>query len=200
MTTTVLKTTHGANASPLEAQAAPRPPLKCRVCGCRLNLGEGDDPTLEVCASCKVRPEARRLGLRVLPKDANSTAVARYQPSAREFTDAEKALIKKVHGYVPAQQLLVILNERLTCDLGPDAVPYSMEQLHAQIVALSGAAPPGGHGWASLRKLLAQARRNGVLAAIDEQVINDFAVVFSLNPKQVLQLRDIVLQASEGRP
>ncbi len=53
--------------------------------------------------------------------------------SARPFTVAEKGLIKKVHGFMPPQQLLEILNERLVCDIGQDAVLYSMEQLHAEI-------------------------------------------------------------------
>lgn len=117
--------------------------------------------------------------------------------SARPFTAAEKGLIKKVHGFMTAQQLLDILNERLVCDLGPDAVPYSMEQLFAETGDTTGGAPASGHDWPSLRKLIARAERNGVLDAIDEQVINDFAVVFSLNQKQVLVLKDIILQAKE---
>lgn len=117
--------------------------------------------------------------------------------SARPFTAAEKGLIQKVHGFMPAQQLLNILNERLVCDLGADAVPYSMEQLHAEIGDATGGVPATGHDWPSLRKLIAKAERDGVLDAINEQVINDFAVVFSLNQKQVLVLKDIVLQAKE---
>lgn len=117
--------------------------------------------------------------------------------TARPFTAAEKGLIKKVHGFTPAQQLLDILNERLRCDLGPDAVLYTMEQLYAEIGDASGGTPAGGHDWSSLRKLLAKAQSNGVLDCITEQVINDFAVVFSLNAKQVTVLKDIVLQAKE---
>lgn len=117
--------------------------------------------------------------------------------SARQFTVAEKGLIKKVHGLMPTQQLLDILNERLVCDLGSDAVPYTMDQLFAEIGGSGGGVPSTGHDWPSLRKLLAKADRDGVLSAIDEQVINDFAVVFSLNQKQVLVLKDIVLQAKE---
>lgn len=118
--------------------------------------------------------------------------------TARPFTAAEKGLIRKVHGFMPTQQLLDILNERLVCDLGPDAVPYAMEQLYAEIGDAAGGTPASGHDWPSLRKLIAKAERAGVLAVIDEQVINDFAVVFSLNQKQVLTLKDIVLQAKEG--
>lgn len=123
-------------------------------------------------------------------KSINSTA-------AHAFTAAEKGLINKVHGFMPAQQLLDILNERLICDLGQDAVPYTMEQLYAEIGGAAGGAPAAGHDWPSLRKLIAKADREGVLDGIDEQVINDFAVVFSLNQKQVLVLKDIVLQTKE---
>lgn len=117
--------------------------------------------------------------------------------SARPFTVAEKGLIRKVHGFMPAQQLLDILNERLVCDLGEDAVLYSMEHLHTEIGDATGGIPVAGHDWPSLRKLIAKAERDGVLDAINEQVINDFAVVFSLNQKQVLVLKDIILQAKE---
>lgn len=117
--------------------------------------------------------------------------------SARPFTAAEKGLIQKVHGFMPAQQLLNILNERLVCDLGQDAVYYSMEQLYAEIGDTASGAPASGHDWPSMRKLIAKAGRAGVLDSINEQVINDFAVVFSLNQKQVLVLKDIILQAKE---
>lgn len=117
--------------------------------------------------------------------------------TARPFTVAEKGLIRKVHGFMPTQQLLNLLNERLVCDLGEDAVPYSMEQLHTEIGDVTGGVPATGHDWPSLRKLIAKAERDGVLDAINEQTINDFAVVFSLNQKQVLVLKDIILQAKE---
>jgi hypothetical protein len=170
---------------------------KCRICRCHLNASEDDDMTNLVCSSCKTRPEARRLGIHLFQASTSSekkTGVISPLKSAREFTAAEKGLIRKVHGYMPAQQLLAILNERLACDLGPDAVHYSMEQLHAEI---GSGVPVNGHDWASLRKLLANAERAGILGAIDEQVINDFAVVYSLNQKQVLVLKDIILQARE---
>lgn len=131
--------------------------------------------------------------------DTFSDVVTRLMaPTARPFTVAEKALIQKVHGFMPAQQLLGILNERLVCDLGQDAIPYTMEQLYTEIGNAAGGTPPGGHDWPSLRKLLRKAQRDGVLDAITEQTINDFAVVFSLNHKQALVLKDIILQAKEG--
>ncbi|PND30182.1 hypothetical protein C1I89_29890 [Achromobacter pulmonis] len=164
------------------------------MCTCLLGAEDDDDPALELCGSCRRRPEARRLGLPVPPATERPAAAAR---PARDFTEAERALIRKIHGFMPAQQLLALLNERLACDLGPDATPYSMEQLHAAIGGLASPAPAGGHGWAAQRKLIAQARRAGLLAAVTEQLIDDFAVVFSLNPKQVLVLRDTLLQPQE---
>lgn len=167
---------------------------KCRVCGCHLSEDEDDDFDNEICGSCKSRPEGRRLGI-AQPQLNQKQNSLKKSKTARDFTSAEKALIKKVHGYMPAQQLLNILNERLVCDLGPDAIPYNMDQLYAEIGDSSSATPTGGHDWASLRKLLAKADRAGVLEQIDEQIINDFAVIYSLNHKQVMVLKDIVLQA-----
>lgn len=182
----------------VETKKDPQTEEKCRLCTCRLDASEDDDMTHEICSSCKSRPEARRLGIHLPPSPLRVVNNATHHKSAREFTAAEKGLIRKVHGYMPAQQLLSILNERLVCDLGPDAMPYTMEQLYTEIGDAAGAVvPAGGHDWASLRKLLAKAKRAGVLGSITEQVINDFAVVYSLNQKQVLTLKDIVLQTED---
>ncbi|AEF88821.1 hypothetical protein DelCs14_1796 [Delftia sp. Cs1-4] len=182
---------------PAPAQAS----MRCRLCTCILGGEDDDDASLALCGSCKRRPEARRLGLgRLAASPPAAPAVHSTRPpsaSAREFTEAERALIRKVHGFMPAQQLLALLNERLACDLGPDAAPYDMEQLHAQIGTFTAPPPSGGHGWAAQRKLIVQARRSGLLAAVTQQVIDDFAVVFSLNPKQVLCLRDTLLQPED---
>jgi len=168
--------------------------LRCRLCGCLLGAEDDDDPALELCVSCKARPEARRLGLPAAPLASPRPSTRR---PAREFTEAERALIRKVHGFMPMQHLLALLNERLACDLGPDATPYSMDQLHAAIGSAAAAAASSAQGWAAQRKLIAQARKAGVLGAVSEQLIDDFAVVFSLNPKQVLGLRDTLLPAQE---
>ncbi len=168
---------------------------KCRLCGCLLDAGEEDDLTRELCSSCKGRPEARRIVVDIgKGRGSQPPKIA----SAREITPAEKALIRKLHGFMPAQQLLDILNERLFCDLGPDASPYTMDQLYAEIGDDAMGAAGAGQDWASLRKLLAKARKAGVLAQINEQVINDFAVVYSLNAKQVLGLKDILLHGEEA--
>ncbi|MFC6282206.1 MULTISPECIES: hypothetical protein [Polaromonas] len=166
---------------------------QCRLCGCQLNAGEGDNLTNEICSACEDRPEAKRLSHK------RPAAGAGAAP-ARDITPAEKALIRKLHGFMPAQQLLGILNERLYCDLGPDAAPYTMEQLYAEIGEGAVTAPAGGiQDWAGMRKLLNQAKKSGVLAAINEQVINDFAVVYSLNQKQILGLKDILLHETEEK-
>ena len=57
--------------------------------------------------------------------------------------------------------------------------------------------PASDNSWAALRKLLARAKRDGTLRRISAQVINDFAVVFSLSPKDLMRLRDILLQPAE---
>lgn len=155
---------------------------RCRICGCSLQSDPDADGNIPACSSCKVRPEAQRL--------------RNPQPS-RTFTEAERSLIRKVHGYLPPLQLLGILNDRLRSDLGLDAQPYTIEQLHAEISTLPGAKTGVNHGWAGLRKLLAQAKDAGTLEQINEQVINDFAVVFSLSPKELMRVKDILLQPEE---
>ena len=137
---------------------APDPPHKasatgerCLLCGCGIENDADADRAIQACGSCKSRPEAQRP----------------YNPRpVRGFTDAEKSLIRKIHGYMPAQQLLGILNDRLRSDLGPDATA-----LHGRTAARSksphsqGRSPAGDNGWAGLRKLLAQAERAGTLRA-----------------------------------
>lgn len=158
------------------------PGQRCRICGCSIASDPDADRTLSACGSCKARPEARRLGKPTL---------------SRGFTEAERSLIRKVHGYLPPLQLLSILNDRLRGDLGPDAQPYTVEQLHAEIATLPGAKSGGSTGWARLRKLLAEARRAGTLDRINEQIITDFAIVFSLSAKKLMRLKDILIPAED---
>lgn len=158
--------------------------MKCRLCTCLLDPNRAsDDLGRQVCSECRTRPEARRLG----PPSPRGVA--------RDFTAADKSLIRSVQGYMPPRQLLAILNERLAGDLGPDAAPYTMEQLHAELQHIPTATSAGD--WGGLRKLLAHARRDGVLELLDVQLIDDFAVVFSLSSAQVLRLKDVVLSAKE---
>jgi hypothetical protein len=154
----------------------------CLLCGCNIDADSEADFQLNACGSCKSRPEAKRL---------------HHPQPPRAFTDAEKALIRKIHGYVPAGQLLSILNDRLKADLGLEATPYTADQLHTEIASVSPPAVNAGTSWAALRKLLAKAERNGTLKLISERVIQDFAVVFSLSPKNVMRLKDVLLPQTE---
>lgn len=133
------------------------------------------------------------------PGSRAALAVVPTTPSQkpREFTASDKALIRKVHGYMATLQLLGILNERLICDVGAGAALYSIDQLKAEIAGVTTAVPSSGNDWGTLRKMLAKARREGVLGQINEQVINDFAVVYSLNQKQVMTLKDILLTGED---
>lgn len=124
------------------------------------------------------------------PATRNSATLAQKQ---RDFTPADKALIRRVHGYMPPLQLLGILNGRLAGDVGAGALLYTMDQLKAEIASATAPGAVVGNDWGALRKLLAKARREGILDLINEQVINDFAVVYSLNQKQVMTLKDILL-------
>lgn len=166
--------------------------MRCRLCGCTLDAGEGDNFEIAVCGSCESRPEARKLGMPLKLVTPEGTA---SKTPARDFTPAEKSLARKMSSYLPIAEVLGILNERLACDLGPDAAPYTIEQLKAELGG--GATSEAGKDWASLRKMLARAKRDGTLDRIDEQLIDDFAVVYSLNSKQVLTIKEIILDARE---
>lgn len=171
---------------------------KCRLCECK--LGSGDDAQAMVCGECRGRPEAKRLG--PVP------AAGPVPKGARDFTPADRSLIRAVGGYMPVNKLLATLNARLAVDLGPDAAGYTLEQLGTELATLGiasaqaanekGRASSGpGPDWAALRRLLAQARASGVLDQITEQTIDDFAIVFSLNAAQVLQIKDVILKSQE---
>ncbi len=166
-----------------------QPSTRCRLCTCLLDpSSSGDDLVRGVCGDCRKHPAAKSLGpLAAAPKASSGPL---------EFTAAEKALIRRVHGYMPAAQLLSLLNERLLADGRAGTQLHTIEQLHAETQALPAAT--GGADWTSLRKLLAKARRDGLLERITAQVIDDFAVVFALSPAQVLRLKDVVLTATEA--
>jgi hypothetical protein len=165
----------------------------CRLCGCRLNSVHGDSFASKLCRECGRRPEARSL-----PVAAAPSAGGARPPSRREFGVADKALIRSVHAFMPAAQLLGVLNSRLVAN-DPSAAPFSLEQLQDQIrtfVAAGGGAAAGGD-WASLRKTLALARTSGLLASISPTMLQDFAVVFSLSPAQLVRLKDVLADASD---
>jgi hypothetical protein len=119
------------------------------------------------------------------------------RPLARKFTEADKEMIRKLSSLVPAQKLLEILNDRLVADLGSNVVRHTLQDLQAELGA-DGAVTAGGHNWPELRQVLERSRRAGTLAKVTTQVIDDYAVIFSLSPKQVLVLKDILL--ADGEP
>ena len=180
-------------SEPLVVSIASNPPIKCRLCAVRLNASSAtDDFTRQICGDCRQHPAAKRLGpVPVSTRSASSTA--------RDFTPAEASLIQKRHRHLPAADLLALLNERLEADLGPDAARYTSEQLRTEVDRVAGGA--GGRiaadDWSSLRRLLASARRDGLLERITPRMIDDFAVVFTLSPAQLVRLKDVVLTAKE---
>ncbi|CAN7773706.1 hypothetical protein LJR290_007668 [Variovorax sp. LjRoot290] len=204
-----LAATSGHHFLPPQATSR-RAGQKCRLCHFSLKSEDGDDIAAGLCASCKTNPEAQELA----PVSGTLNTANATQPFAsmvaavtgekvpvppRAFSEADLSLIRRIGAFMSAPKLLDILNERLACDLGSDDSPYTLEQLNMAIQEVHGAGNPAslGRDWPSVRKLLAQARRAGVLDQINEQVINDFAVVFQLNAKQVVELKDIVLGAKE---
>ena len=172
----------------------------CRLCGCKLIAGTaahptGDDTARGLCRDCVTRPEARRFGV-APPGQRPAIVAAPSAPKApRAFNAAEKALIKSLR-QLPAEQLLDILNGRASAETGH--VPFTRTQLVDELEKHLETAAAGGE-WASLRKLLAQARRSGLLATVTLQMVDDFSVVFSLSPAQHMRLRDVIWNAQEER-
>lgn len=159
----------------------------CRLCSCALERVRGDSLSTRLCRECGKRPEARTLG----PVTRMPAAAA-----SRPFGAADKALIRSVHGYMPAAQLLGVLNARLLAD-DERAPPHTLEQLQAEIHALASDGPVAAGDWASLRKTLAAARASGLLDAVTEQALQDFCVVFSLSPAQAVRLKDTIAAAQD---
>lgn len=181
-------------------KASPRVYTRCQLCS--VILGLDDDTGRGLCVDCQQRPEARRLGpdgRPNTPRAATPTPAAPTKPidQARAFTPAEKSLIKHMHHVLSPVDLLKILNDRLQADLGAGVVLYTLEQLHTETSTLQQS--ERATDWASLRQVLAVARRCGVLEQITPQVIDDFAVVFQLSSAQVMNLRDVIRSAKEGR-
>jgi hypothetical protein len=185
----------------MSSSAAPAVPAaawtRCRLCRGRLNAEAGDDLVRGTCKSCGQRPEAAKLpiGANVRPAVAPAPPA---KPTARAFTEAERSLIRAMHGYLPAAELLHILNGRLVADLGPGTPLYTLEQLHRAIGDVGGAAARADD-WTSLRRLLVDARKSGVLEAITPAVAEAFAVVFQLSTAQVTHLKDVLEHARGGR-
>ena len=110
-------------------------------------------------------------------------------PEDQQCSDAERALVERLHDVVPAQQLLDLLNSRRRAD-GLGQAEITADGLAEEVARRC--APSHGTGWVSLRRVLAEARASGVLDRITAQVVDDFAVVFQLSRGQVLQLKDVL--------
>lgn len=91
----------------------------------------------------------------------------------REFSPAEKSLISKAYTFMTRKALLDVLNERLVADQGKDADLYTITQRDAEITKVQERAPQPTSGWAGMRRLLAEARRTGLLPRITDQVVSD---------------------------
>jgi hypothetical protein len=196
--------------TPLSAPALTFHP-ECLVCGSQLfrnreRYGRRDDLEHGVCAECLERPEARKhlaspVGARSAPSPVHAVPITpASKPVAvpRSFSQAERALIGKLHAHMPAEQLLDILNTRLVADAGARAVPFTTQQLQEEVARHLDAAVADGD-WGGLRKLIARARHAGLLQTITLQLVDDFSVVFRLSPAQHMRLRDVIKSAQEGR-
>lgn len=191
--------------SPVTAPAAtaegrPRTdPNRCRLCS--VILGLDDDRANRLCLDCLTRPEAKRvLGsgrqAATAPSAPKPAGAPPAPPQPRPFTAAEKSLIKHTGSYMPASDLLQILNDRMHADLGAEAPDYTLEQLQAEIQGNQ--QEQRSADWAGVRQVIAVARRCGVLAEVTPQVIDDFAVVYQLSGAQKTHLRDVVRSAKEA--
>lgn len=181
---------------------------RCRVCSCALT--RHDNYEFGACESCADRTEGKRMiaGDRKAPTpppgDPRYTGPPQRKPDpppappkkqARAFTTADKSLIKNCHAFMPAAQLLGILNERMHADVGADAPDYTLEQLHAETSTQQQSA--AASDWSSLRQTITIARRCGLLHEITPQVVDDFAVVYSLSSAQHMHLRDVIRSVKE---
>lgn len=98
------------------------------------------------------------------------------RPNPRSFSDADKALMRSLHGFMPHALLLQTLNNRRVAD-DPRAVPITPAELDAEIRAINATAQRSGGGsdWAMLRRALNAAREAGLLQRITPNIIQDFA-------------------------
>jgi len=95
---------------------------------------------------------------------------------------------------MPRTKLLSLLNARLLADQGERARKYAPEELDAEIRRQSPhAAAARPNDWANMRQMLNQARREGVLDHVTEQVIEDFGLLFRCSVKQLMVLKDTLL-------
>lgn len=156
---------------------------RCRLCEIRLDPSDSTNDMLRcLCNDCKKHPAAKHL-----------RAVSSTTTSERQFTPADKALIRRVHRYMPASQLLALLNERLPADGGAG---FTVEQLRRELQGMP-LPTKTGTDWSDMRKHLTQARQAGVLEKITGKTVEDFAVVFALSQAQLLRVKDVIASAKE---
>lgn len=105
---------------------------------------------------------------------------------------AERALICQLSGYMEPVALLALLNSRRKADQGDNAPLVTMDALRAESLRDATAEAATPQGWGALRRLISDARRSGLLAKVRRSNLEDFAVVFSLTPAQVLQMKDVL--------
>jgi len=177
---------------PLDLSAPSRATVRCRYCEARLDASRGDFINRRVCVECRKHPESRDRHEEADGSTRSPVSLVPPTGAPRAFTLAEKSLIRKVHGFLPAQQLLDVLNERLLADLGPHAHKYTMEHLQAELSDTADNSSVQTSDWAGLRKALAHARRSGLLQQITPQIVDDFAVVYQLSAPQVLRLKEVL--------
>ena len=146
---------------------------QCLRCGIALSARNGDSVDEQLCSDHR-----------------------RASHEGKPLTGAELALVRSIGNRIGARQLTELINARRRADksagaalLDEEDVVFAMAQRPLQA--------PAGDGWAQTRKLLAKARRDGTLELVNEELIDAFAIVFSLNARQVMQLKDIVLPAKE---
>jgi hypothetical protein len=151
-------------------------------------------PHLRLATRKGITSAAPTLGVKLQSGGAKAAGLKPQPGRPREFNVAERSMIHRLHGFMAPEQLLSILNDRLVADIGEGAVRYSMDNLYAEIKSGMGNSEDTAFDWANLRKRLAAARKSGLLDQIDAQVIEDFAVVFSINTRQAMTLKDILLQ------
>ncbi len=142
----------------------------CPACHGRLFAHE---VKVGVCDICREHPVGRRILVRLRAK-----APLQAPAPERDFTTADKALIGKLHHHLQPTELLDLLNDRLQTDVGP-----------------AGDSVAGGADWAGLRRQIAEAARSGLLDTATPQMLDDFAVVFSLSPSQSMRAKDTILAA-----
>lgn len=183
---------------------------KCRDCGVS---NVGTDPSWDfengICSDCtQRRVDRRRLARRTATEGAGDVSArlgALQRPPTPQFpalTAAERSLISRLKTSLSVGRLLGVLNDRRAAD-GNDDYPLLTHAQLGAILASTNEAVPGartGGDWAALRKLLRSADRSGLLQRISPQLIEDFAIIYSLSPAQIIRLREIISDAAGESP